>query len=43
MKIYTEEKNMILNNLDLDEIIVQKLIKNLKKYPNGKSINLRNK
>lgn len=30
-------------NLDLDEIIDNKLIKNLKKYPNGKKINLKEK
>lgn len=30
-------------NLDIDEIIENKLIKNLKKYPNGKKINLREK
>lgn len=30
-------------NLDLDEIIDNKLIKNLKKYPHGKKINLKEK
>ena len=30
-------------NLDIDEIIDNKLIKNLKKYPNGEKINLKNK
>ena len=30
-------------NLDIDEIIESKLIKNLKKYPNGEKINLKNK
>lgn len=30
-------------NLDIDEIIENKLIKNLKKYPNGEIINLRDK
>lgn len=30
-------------NLDIDEIIECKLIKNLKKYPNGKKINLKEK
>jgi len=30
-------------NLDVDEIICEKLIKNLKKYPDGEKINLRNK
>ena len=30
-------------NLDIDEIIENKLIKNLKKYPNGEKINLKEK
>lgn len=30
-------------NLDIDEIIESKLIKNLKKYPNGAKINLKEK
>lgn len=30
-------------NLDVDEIIESKLIKNLKKYPNGERINLKEK
>lgn len=30
-------------NLDIDEIIEKKLIKNLKKYPNGERINLKEK
>ena len=30
-------------NLDVDEIIESKLIKNLKKYPNGAKINLKEK
>lgn len=30
-------------NLDIDEIIESKLIKNLKKYPNGEKINLKEK
>lgn len=30
-------------NFDIDEIIESKLVKNLKKYPNGQKINLRNK
>lgn len=30
-------------NLDIDEIIENKLIKNLKKYPNGAKINLKEK
>lgn len=30
-------------NLDIDEIIESKLIKNLKKYPNGEKINLKGK
>ena len=30
-------------NLDIDEIIENKLIKNLKKYPDGKKINLKEK
>lgn len=30
-------------NFDIDEIIESKLVKNLKKYPNGQKINLKNK
>ena len=30
-------------NLDIDQIIDEKLIKNLKKYPNGEKIDLRKK